>query len=53
MLKIRSIGQVVQKLSFFKIMTLTFGCCDLALDSRTFTSELDIDVVVTYYHARN
>ena len=30
----------------------TFGCCDLALDSMTFTSELDLDMVVTYLHAK-
>ena len=31
----------------------TFGCCDLALDPMTFTSELDLDMVVTYLHAKN
>ena len=34
-------------------MKLTFGCCDLALDPMTFTSELDLDIVVTYWHARH
>ena len=34
-------------------MKLTFGCCDLALDPVTFTSELDLDMVVTYLHAKN
>ena len=41
MLKIRSIGQAVQKLSSGK-ENQTFGCCDLALDPMTFTSELDL-----------
>ena len=36
-----------------KEMKLTFGCCDLALDPMTFTSELDLDMVVTYLHAKN
>ena len=27
-------------------MKLTFGCCDLALDPVSFTSELDLDMVV-------
>ena len=34
-------------------MKLTFGCCDLALDLVTFRSELDLDRVVTYLHAKN
>ena len=34
-------------------MKLTFGCCDLALDPETFTSELDVDMVVTYLHAKH
>ena len=52
MLKIRLIGQAVQKLSSRK-ENETFGCCDLALDPMTFTSELDLDMVVTYLHAKN
>ena len=52
MLKIRSIGQAVQKLLFRK-ENETFDCCDLVLDPRTFTSELDLDMVVTYLHAKN
>ena len=51
MLKIRSIGQVVQKLSSRK--NETFGWCDLALDPMTFTAELDLDMVVIYLHAKN
>ena len=31
----------------------TFGCCDLALEPMTFTAELDLDMVVTYLHAKN
>ena len=27
-------------------MKLTFGCCDLALDPITFTSELDLDMPI-------
>ena len=34
-------------------MKITFGCCDLALDPMAFTSELDLDMVVTYLHAKN
>ena len=34
-------------------MKLTFGWCDLALDPMTFTSELDLDIVVIYLHAKN
>ena len=34
-------------------MKLTFGCCDLVLDPMTFISELDLDLVVTYLHAKN
>ena len=34
-------------------MKLTFGYCDLALDIVTFKSELDLDMVVTYVHAKN
>ena len=30
-----------------------FGCCDLALDPMTFTSDHDLDMVVTYLHAKN
>ena len=52
MLKIRSIGQAVQKLSS-RTKNETFGCCDLALYPMTFTSELDLDMVVTYLHAKN
>ena len=51
MLNIRSIGQAVQKLS--SGYTHTFGCCDLDLDPMTFTSEHDLDMVVTYLHAEN
>ena len=47
MLKLRSIDQVVQKLSSGK-ENETFGCCDLNLDPMTFISELDLDMVVTY-----
>ena len=28
-------------------------CCDLALDPLTFISEPDLDIVVTYLHAKN
>ena len=52
MLKIRSISQAAQKLSSGK-ENKTFGCCDLDLDPMTFTSELDLDMVVTYLHAKN
>ena len=45
MLKIRSIGQVVQKLTSGN-ENETFGCCDLAFNPMTFTSELDLDMVV-------
>ena len=45
MLKIRLIGQAVQKLSGKENETL--GCCDLALDPVTFTSELDLGMVGT------
>ena len=34
-------------------MKLTFGCSDLALDPMTFTIELNLDMVVTYLHAKN
>ena len=51
MLKIRSIGQAVQKLPYQ--YTHTFGCCDLDLDPMTFISELDLDMVVSYLHAKN
>ena len=34
-------------------MKLTFGCSDLALDPVNFTSHLDLDMVVTYLHAKN
>ena len=47
MLKIRSIGQAVQKL-WLVGKNETFGCCDLALDAKIFTSKLDLDMVVTY-----
>ena len=53
MLKIRLIDQTVQKLSSGKKRKLTFPCCDLALDPMTFISELDLDMVVTYLHAKN
>ena len=52
MLTIRSIGQAVQKLSSGK-GNETFGCCDLALDTMTFISEPDLDMVVTYLHIKN
>ena len=32
---------------------LTFGYCNLAVDLMTFTSELDLDIVVTNLHAKN
>ena len=44
--KTKSIGEAVQKLSSGK-ENETFGCFDLALDPMTFTSELDLDMVVT------
>ena len=50
MLKVRALGEAVQKLSSGK-ENETFGFCDLALDPMTFTSELDLDMVVTYLHA--
>ena len=34
-------------------MKLTFGCCDLLLDPVTVTSELDLDMLVTYLHDKN
>ena len=34
-------------------MKLTFGCRDLALDPMTFTLELNLDMVVTCFHAKN
>ena len=46
MLKIRSMGQAVQKLSSEK-ENKTFGCCDL--DPMTFTSELGLDMVMTTF----
>ena len=51
MLKIRSIGQAVQKLSseYSDRQTDT----QTALDPMTFTSEHDLDMVVTYFHAKN
>ena len=52
MLKIRSIDHAVQKSSSGK-ENETFACCDLAVDSMTFTSELDLDMVVTYVHAKH
>ena len=52
MLKIRPIGDAVQKLSSRKGKK-TFGCSDLALGPMTFTSEIDLDMVVTYLHAKN
>ena len=51
MLKIRSISQAVKKLSSGK-ENETFGCCDLDLDPMAFISELDLDMVVTYFHAK-
>ena len=51
MLQIRWISQAVQKLSSGK-ENKTFGFCDLDLDPMTFTSELDLDMVVTYVHAK-
>ena len=30
-----------------------YGCCDLAFDPMTFTSDHDLDMVVTYLHAKN
>ena len=52
MLKIRSIGLAVQKLWLVK-KNETFGCCDLALDLMTLSSELDLNMVVTYLNAKN
>ena len=52
MLKIRSISQAVQRVSSGKEKK-TFGCCDLDLVPMNFTSELDVDMVVTYLHAKN
>ena len=34
-------------------MKQTFDCCDLVLDPMTFTSEVDLDMVVTYLYAKN
>ena len=51
MLEIRSIDQAVQMLSSGK-ENETLGCCDLAIDLMTFTLELDLDMVVTYLHAK-
>ena len=48
---IRSVGQKIQKLSSRKKKKI-FGCCDLALDPMTFTSELDLDMVVTYLYGK-
>ena len=48
MLKIKSIGQAVQKLSSGYTQTDT----QTALDLVTFTSEHDLDMVVTYLHAK-
>ena len=53
MLKIRSVDRAVQKLWLVGKKYETFGCCDLAFDPMTFTSELDLDMVVTYLHAKN
>ena len=50
MLKIRSISS---KVMVGLKKNETFGCCDLALDPVTFTSEFDLDMVVTYLHAKN
>ena len=50
MLNIWSIGQGAQKLSSGK-GNETFGCFDLDLDPMTI-SELDLDMVVTYLHAK-
>ena len=46
-----SIGQAIQKLSSGK-ENETFGCCDLDLDPMILISELDLDMVVTYLHAK-
>ena len=51
MLKVRPISQAVQKLSSGK-ENKTFGCCDLDRDPMTFTSELNLDKLVTYLHAK-
>ena len=49
-----SIGTaLVQTLSSGKKMKLTFGYCDHALDPMTFTSEINLDMVVTYLHTKN
>ena len=34
-------------------MKISFGRCDLTLDPVTFTSERDLDMVVTYLLAKN
>ena len=47
-----SISQAVQKLSPGKEKK-TFGFCDLDLDSMTFTLEIEVDMIVTYVHAKN
>ena len=52
MLKIRLVSQAVQQLSSEK-ENQTFACCDLALDPMTCASEPDLDMVVTYLHAKN
>ena len=52
MLIIMSISQAVQKSASGK-ENETFGCCDLDLDPKTFTSELNVDMVVTYLHDTN
>ena len=52
MLEIRSIGEAVPKLSS-RNENETFGCCDLAFDPMTFTSELDLDMVGFYLHDKN
>ena len=52
MLIIRSIDQTVQKLSSGK-ENETFCRCDIDLDPMTITSEHDLDMVVTYLHAKH
>ena len=34
-------------------MKLSFGRCDLTLDPVAFTSEHDLDMVMSYLHAKN
>ena len=50
----RSIGQAVQKLEHRNTHTISFFANnDLDLDPMTFISELDLDIIVTYLHAKN